>query len=342
MTSEEYKSFLTQQLLRLKGAQPIVFAKTPRGSEKGTKTVGLTEYEVGAVIGQGAYAVVRTAIYKPTHTPVALKTYEKYKLLDPHRKQGVNREIKVLSQMTHPHIVKLRDVIDCPNQLHLALELVPGVPLYRYLRQQPGHRLSETQARDFFREVLSAISYCHNLSIAHRDIKLENVLLDPDSHVKVIDFGFATQGDKRSRLFCGTPSYMSPEIVMRREYSAFEADIWALGVMLYAMLCGEMPFRGRNDRDLYTHIQRAQFRLPEFVSSGAKGVISAALAKKPEDRPTADSLLNNPWVTGTYVEPRGCGVALQPVQPKVLSTHSSAIGAGCESSDVMPQCLSAG
>jgi len=345
MTTEEYRNFLTQQLYRLKGAPAS--SKTPRSKPKPAdqpradwKLGQLSDYEPGDVLGQGAYAIVRAAVHKPSHSSVALKTYEKYKLLDPHRKQGVNREIKVLSLLSHPNVVKLREVIDCPNQLHLAMELVHGTPLHLYLRKQPGRRLSEATARDFFQQILSAIAYCHGLLVCHRDIKLENMLLDPTQHIKVIDFGFASYGDRNTRLFCGTPSYMAPEIVQRREYSAFKTDVWALGVLLYLMLCGQMPFRGRNDRELYSRIQRAQFHIPEHISQGARTVIEATLSKNPDSRPSAASLQTSPWVTGALAETRSCGVELLPVMPKVLSTHSSALGAGCDSSYLSPQCLS--
>lgn len=345
MTTEEYRNFLTQQLYRLKGAPAS--SKTPRGKQKPSdqprsdwKLGQLSDYEPGDVLGQGAYAIVRAAVHKPTHSSVALKTYEKYKLLDPHRKQGVSREIKVLSLLAHPNIVTLREVIDCPNQLHLAMELIHGTPLHIYLRQQPGRRLTEVAARDLFQQITSAVAYCHSQLVCHRDIKLENMLLDRTLHIKLIDFGFASYGDRTTRLFCGTPSYMAPEIVQRREYSAFKTDVWALGVLLYAMLCGQMPFRGRNDRDLYSRIQRAQFHIPDHVSLNARKLIQATLTKHAESRPSACDILTSPWMTEPLTETRICGVEFLPVQPKILSTHSSTLGAGCDSSYISPQCLS--
>ena len=116
------------------------------------------------------------------------------------------------------------------------------------------------------------MDYCHNKCIAHRDIKLENILLDDDNNLKIIDFGFSTciPNDKKVKMFCGTPSYMAPEIVSKKEYCGPPADIWALGVLLFALLCGTFPFKGSNDKDLYKRIARGEFTVPDHVSARAK------------------------------------------------------------------------
>ena len=146
--------------------------------------------------------------------------------------------------------------------------------------------------------MLNALDYCHQRCIAHRDIKLENVLLDERRNVKLIDFGFSTcvPNDKKIRLFCGTPSYMAPEIVKRTEFTGPPADIWATGVLLYALLCGTFPYRGSTDQELYSKICKGQYNEPEHLSSKAKTMLRRLMSINPDSRPSARSALTDGWL----------------------------------------------
>ena len=141
--------------------------------------------------------------------------------------------------------------------------------------------------------MLKSVEYCHRENIIHRDIKLENLLLDENSKLKIIDFGFSTciPNDKKIKIFCGTPSYMAPEIVMKTEYCGPPADIWAMGVLLFTILSGQFPYRGATDEELYDKICRADYHLPKEVkdslSPAAKDLISKLFSLTAEDRPTA-------------------------------------------------------
>lgn len=128
------------------------------------------------------------------------------------------------------------------------MELGGYSSLHSYLKTKIGRRLEEEEARTLFRQIVEAIDYLHKKNIAHRDIKLENILLDESHKIKIIDFGFSvvTQKDKLLNIYCGTPSYMSPELAMKKDYQGWHADVWALGVLLYVFLCGKFPFKGRN------------------------------------------------------------------------------------------------
>ena len=144
-----------------------------------------------------------------------------------------------------------------------------------------------------FYQMLKSVEYCHRENIIHRDIKLENLLLDENSKLKIIDFGFSTciPNDKKIKIFCGTPSYMAPEIVMKTEYCGPPADIWAMGVLLFTILSGQFPYRGATDEELYDKICRADYHLPREVkdslSPAAKDLISKLFSLTAEDRPTA-------------------------------------------------------
>ena len=129
----------------------------------------------------------------------------------------------------------------------MIMEYVNGGSLHGYLKMKPNRQMPELEAKFLWRQVVAAIYYCHQRNVTHRDIKLENILLDETKTiVKMIDFGFSTciPHERKVKIFCGTPSYMAPEIVSKIEYSGPPADIWALGVLLYALLCGKFPFRG--------------------------------------------------------------------------------------------------
>ena len=143
----------------------------------------LEDFLIGKVIGQGAYALVRIGFHKPSNKEVAIKIYEKSKLVEPQRRKSVKREIKLMERMKHPNICSLYDVLETSTQLFIVMEYVGGDSLHSYLKAQPNRRLPEKEARRVFRQMLGAIKYCHSLWITHRDIKLENILLDADLNV---------------------------------------------------------------------------------------------------------------------------------------------------------------
>lgn len=263
------------------------------------KTGSLEFIIVGKQIGQGAYAAVRLAFHKNLGKKVALKVYNKKKLVEPQRQKSVYREIKLLEKMNHLNIVKLYDAFDTDRHVILVMEYVRGHSLHGYLKAQPNRRFEEWEAKKLFRQVVNGIEYCHSKSIAHRDIKLENLLMDENNNVKIIDFGFSTciPNTKKIKIFCGTPSYMSPEIVMRKEYAGPPADVWALGVLLYALLCGCFPFKGRNDKELYRRISNCQPLFPEYLSAEAKSLLQKIFQLDPDKRPTARQLLADDWFT---------------------------------------------
>ncbi|OMJ94135.1 hypothetical protein SteCoe_2773 [Stentor coeruleus] len=280
----------------------------------------IDDYILGSQIGQGAYAIVRGAIKKSNNTKFAIKSYEKSKLLDPHRKRSVQREIEILGMLRHQNIVKLFEVIDTGRQLHLVLEHVGGCSLHGYLKKRPTRRLEEPEARRIFKQVLLGIEYCHHKNVTHRDIKLENLLLDDNNNVKIIDFGFSTcfSHEKKVKMFCGTPSYMSPEIVARVEYNGPPADIWALGVLLFVLLCGCYPFKAQSDRELYKKIQYGQFTIPQHMTQGARSLISRIMRIDPNKRPSVNDILKDNWVVSTEIT-KAPGEFTEPL-PRSCST----------------------
>lgn len=283
-------------------------------------TGNIDNYLIGSQIGQGAYAIVRSAIVRATNKKIAIKTYEKVKLLDPHRKRCVKREIEILEKLNHPNIVKMYEVIDTSKHVHIAMEYVGGTSLHGYLKRRPNRRVDETEARRIFKQVLYGIEYCHNKNVTHRDLKLENILLDDANNVKIIDFGFGTcfPHEKKVKLFCGTPSYMAPEIVNRIEYSGPPADVWALGVLLFVLLCGCYPFKAQVDKELYKKIQHGQFSVPSSISQGSRSLITRILRINPDKRPSVSDIIKDNWVMSNDVN-LNSEVMIDPL-PKSSST----------------------
>jgi len=280
---------------------------------------------VGKQVGQGAYATVKVAYHKGLDKKVALKIYDKTKLIEPQRQKSVQREIKIMERLSNPFIAKLYDAFDTQKQVVLVMELVRGMSLHGYLKSKSGRRLPEPEARRLFRQIVTGIGYCHGKSITHRDIKLENLLLDESNNIKIIDFGFSTciPNTKKIKIFCGTPSYMAPEIVSRKEYAGPPADIWALGVLLYAMLCGTFPFKGDSDKDLYRRITRGYFEIPDHLSTFSKALLLRILQIDPERRPTADQILVDIWLNSPDPIPKSINSARKDEHPERSYSHDT-------------------
>lgn len=258
----------------------------------------IEEYEIGKEIGRGAYAVVKECSRKfDTRNKYAVKIYDKQKLLVPHRKRNVDREIQILKALSHRNIMRLLESIEGGREIYLVCELVKGGSLYAYIRSKELHRLSEAEARRIFAQIVAALRYCHRKGVVHRDLKLENILLDEDKNVKIIDFGFSVMVSPKAKLkvFCGTPSYMAPEIIAKKEYHGAPADVWSLGVVLYAMLAGKFPFRGSSETELFANVAKGVYVAPH-ASVSARNLLAKLLNTNPMRRPTCDEIMEDAFV----------------------------------------------
>lgn len=223
----------------------------------------------------------------------------------------MRREIKILQRLEHPNIVRIMDVVETNNHVNIVMEYISGVSLASFLKGQPNGRVCEKDARKIFRSLVDGMAYLHSQSVSHRDIKLENVLLDSKLTPKLIDFGFATCTLDKVKLFCGTPSYMAPEIVLKTEYHGEPADVWALGVLLYVLLTGIFPFKGQTDKELYKKIVTSDYPPMEGISSQAMSIISQMLTVDVGKRITAAQVLENEWITGIPTKNRSESAALK-------------------------------
>mmetsp|Transcript_23018 Transcript_23018/g.47709 ORF Transcript_23018/g.47709 Transcript_23018/m.47709 type:complete len:553 (+) Transcript_23018:337-1995(+) len=264
------------------------------GNLKGRSTTEF--YTIGKVVGVGSFAKVRLAWHKLTGQAIAIKTYEKSKMKDASHLRRVQQEIKVMEKLNHPRLIRLFETLESPKRIHLIMEFVSAGNLCSYVKRR--RRLPEEEARKIFYQISVALCFMHDSEIIHRDVKLENVLLDKDGNSKLIDFGFSvfSKDKKALKVFCGTPSYMAPEIVRRIEYEGKPIDAWSLGVVLYALVCGCFPFSAKSYPELYKKIMRGQFRIPDTLSQGVKDLIRNLLVLDPRKRYTVHQARSHPWV----------------------------------------------
>ena len=253
-------------------------------------------YGFGKVLGQGSFGKVRLAWHRLAGAKVAIKSYEKSRIKDAAQWKRVQQEIKLMERLNHPYVVRLLETIENAKRIHIVMEYAGGGNLCNYVKAR--RRLPEAEARKVFLQLLLAVEYMHGLGIIHRDIKLENVLFDSSRDMKLVDFGFSVacrDPAKRLKVFCGTPSYMAPEIVQRKEYLGRPVDIWSLGVLLYACLCGCFPFVAKTYPELYKRIAAAQLRFPHHVSNAAKDLIRRMLHPDPLKRIPLARARRHPW-----------------------------------------------
>lgn len=256
------------------------------------KVTRIADYNIGGEIGKGAYSVVKYGTHRITGKRVAIKIYEKSRIADKQRQTCVSNEVKVLKKLNHSNTIQLHAVISTATQLYIVMELVDGKSLLSYVRSKEGMKLGESECMKVFAQIVAGIEYCHRNCIVHRDVKMENVLVDAECSVKIIDFGFSvcTPSTEKLGVFCGTPSYMAPEIVMRKEYCGRPSDVWSLGVLLFKTLSGHFPFRGVTERELFRSITSCYLTFPQSISTAARRLIGKMLCLNPESRATIEQV----------------------------------------------------
>lgn len=254
------------------------------------------QYILERTIGSGGFAKVKLATHVLTGEKVAIKIMKKASLGEDLPR--VKLEIDALKNISHQHICKLYQVIETPTHIFMIIEYCPGGELLDHIVQR--QRLTEKDSRTFFRQILSAVAYLHHLGYAHRDLKPENVLLDRNQNLKLIDFGLCAkpEGGLESQLqtSCGSPNYAAPEVIKGKQYYGSETDVWSMGVMLYALLCGYLPFDSDSIDQLYDKILNGKYTEPLFMSPCSRQVIRSMLQVDPSKRIKVQALLQHSWV----------------------------------------------
>lgn len=261
-------------------------------------------YDVERTIGCGGFAKVKLATHLATGEKVAIKIMEKNLLKDDLPRVRV--ELKALKSLSHQHICKLYQVLETDMHFYIMMQYCSGGELFDHIVEK--NRLTETESRTFFRQIISAVAYLHNKGYAHRDLKPENVLLDSAQQLKLIDFGLCARpagGVHKSALYtsCGSPTYAAPELVLGKQYMGAQVDVWAMGVLLYALLSGHLPFDDQNIDRLYRKILSGKYDEPHYLSLQSRRLIRAMLQVEPNQRITVDQLCIHPWITAGGLSP---------------------------------------
>ncbi|XP_071361339.1 maternal embryonic leucine zipper kinase [Trachinotus anak] len=260
-------------------------------------------YEVYETIGSGGFAKVKLGRHILTGEKVAIKIMNKKDLGDDLPRVKV--EIEAMKNLSHQHVCRLYQVIETSTQIFMVLEYCPGGELFDYIIAKD--RLSEEETRVFFRQIVSALAYVHSQGYAHRDLKPENLLIDEDHNLKLIDFGLCAKpkGGLGYELMtcCGSPAYAAPELIQGKAYIGSEADVWSMGVLLFALLCGYLPFDDDNCMVLYRKITRGKYDNPRWLSPGSVLLLNQMMQVDPKRRLTVRQLLDHPWVMKDYNSP---------------------------------------
>ncbi|KAI5850085.1 kinase-like domain-containing protein [Tricharina praecox] len=275
-------------------------------SSKELQTVG--NYHVGRLIGKGSFGKVYLATHKLTNgSKVVLKSAQK-------DDANLAREIHHHRQLLHPHITRLYEVIVTETLVWLVLEYCPGDELFNYLIK--NGRLSTQKTKRIFTQLVGAVSYVHLNNCVHRDLKLENIMLDKAENVKLCDFGFTREYERNKLLqtFCGTVCYSAPEMLKGERYMAYAVDVWSLGVILYALLCGELPFDEDVESETKLKILNDEPKYPDDIPDDAVSLLKAMLQKKPSLRPTLSELLAHPFLAEHAPQQRAI-LAVQALPP---------------------------
>jgi 5'-AMP-activated protein kinase catalytic alpha subunit len=225
-----------------------------------------------------------------------VKSINKQFFSDESQSKKVMQEVVMLKRTKHKNIVRLYEYFETEKHLLFVIELCAGGDLLNYVRRR--RRLKEDVAKCLFKQLMESLAYCHRKNILHRDIKLDNILLDSEGQVKLCDFGvgkIVKKGEKMTEQ-CGTPAYIAPEILRDQGYFGFGVDIWSAGVVLYAMLYGTVPFKANNMSELQTMIMKAKYTLREDVSVEARDLLKGLMEKDSAKRMTLTEVLQHEWL----------------------------------------------
>lgn len=267
------------------------------------KKVG--KYELGRTLGEGTFGKVKYAMNTETNEAVAIKVLDKEKIQKQNMGNQIKKEISIMKMVKHEYIVGMIEVLASKTKIFIVLELIVGGELFDKI--VTVGKLSEEQAFFYFDQLVEGVEYCHKLGVCHRDLKPENLLLDEHGDLKISDFGLSSlyvgdaemDGASRTELLhttCGTPNYVAPEVIADQGYDGKKADVWSIGVILYVLLAGFLPFDEGTIMALFSKIQKAEFTYPKWFSQEVRALLDQVLVADPKVRISLTQLKEHPWM----------------------------------------------
>ncbi|KAJ6433300.1 hypothetical protein OIU84_017069 [Salix udensis] len=254
-------------------------------------------YEVGRLLGQGTFAKVYFARSISTNQSVAIKVIDKEKVLKAGLVNQIKREISIMRLVRHPNILELYEVLATKSKVYFVMEYAKGGELFDKVSKG---RIKERTAQKYFQQLINAVDFCHSRGVYHRDIKPENLLLDENENLKISDFGLSALAESKQQdgllhTTCGTPAYVSPEVISRKGYDGIKADIWSCGVVLFVLLSGHLPFHDSNLMEMYRKIAKAEFKCPHWFPTDARRLVRKILDPNLNTRISMAEIKESSW-----------------------------------------------
>ena len=260
------------------------------------RIIGDINYKITRKLGEGMFSTVKLATHSLTGSKVAIKILEKTRISKIEDKERINREMAIIKRLHHYNIAKLYQIVENKLTIYLIQEHVEGKEFMEYLTKKG--KLMENEACKFYHQIISGLDYIHHCGIAHRDFKPENILLTNDNTIlKIIDFGLSNtyKNNQLLKTACGSPCYASPEMIQEQSYNGALSDIWSSGIILYLMLCGNLPFYHEQNEVMYKKILSGKFDLPKHLSDNAKDILKKILEVNPKKRLNFEEIKAHPW-----------------------------------------------
>jgi len=267
--------------------------QVPQPQRANNKSIG--HYILGRTIGEGTFGKVKLGRHILSSERVAVKVLEKERIVEVADVERIAREVHILKLIRHPHIVQLYEIIETRGQLYFIMEYASGGELFDYI--VANGRVQEPEACKFFHQIIAGVEQIHAMHVVHRDLKPENLLLDEHKRIKIVDFGLSNvfREGQLLKTACGSPCYAPPEMVAGLSYVPAMCDLWSCGVILFALVCGYLPFEDQNTTQLYKKILAADYQLPNFIGDLVKDLIRGLLTTDPGQRMTISMVRAHPW-----------------------------------------------
>ena len=256
----------------------------------------LSDYEIKETIGKGTFSVVKLGINKITKEKVAIKILKKKKMQKSKDKSRLEREISILKRLHHINVIKIHKISEEPDNYYIVMEYCENGELFNYIVAH--QRLSEEETAYFFYQLINGLDYIHHKNIVHRDLKPENLLLSQGNILKIVDFGLSNYYYSEGKLLstpCGSPCYASPEMVCGNKYNGFRIDVWSCGIIIFAMICGYLPFEDPNNEILFKKIMKCKVDYPEYLSEDVYDIMNKIIVIDPNKRINIEQIKQHPF-----------------------------------------------